>query len=444
MLWAFPLVVVSFLAETLISQLVASDIDAAATRIVTDYSPSVIALASARAELHVIQDLLSDLVDGGGRAADRRRVEAAEAELEQAMATYRRLPFIPGERELWGRVADDVIAYRRQIDRVIAAVERGDATAARALVRGDLRAAVDGASADISSDIALNGEAADADGQLIRGRRRRSLEAALVLSILSVVFTALVARLVYRLGTQHEALLRSHAALLEEKNAELEVFASRLSHDILSPLASTRLALDAALGADGPAPLKRTLQRGSNALERVSRIVRAMFEFARAGARPSPLEHGDVRAVVAGVLDESRPLAEESGVSLVAALPAPRVVACDEGLLTAALSNLVRNAITHMQNGARERRVDIVVAEAAGRVRIEVRDTGPGLPLGAEATVFEPFVRGAGAKPVGLGLGLATVKRIVETHGGAVGVVSTPGAGARFWMELPVSAADKR
>jgi signal transduction histidine kinase len=440
MLWAFPLVVLSFLTETLISQLLASRIDDAVERIVTDYSPSVVALATARAELHRIQDYVSDYVQGGGRSVDRAHIASAEADLDAAVATYLRLPFIPGERELWGRVAVDIFAVRRIIGSALGTFEGGDAAGARRLVREELRAAVDLASADISSDIELNGKAADADGRLIARRRRRSLQAAIVLAIASVGLTALVALLVYRLGARHDALQRRHAALLEEANAELELFASRLSHDIMSPLASTRLAIDAALAARGEEAVQRSLKRGAGSLDRVSRIARALFEFAQAGARPRPSESGDVRAVVNEVLDEYRPLAEESGTALEAALSGSGAVACDEGLLTAALSNLVRNALSHM-NGAPGKRVDILVLEAAGgRLRIEVRDTGPGLPPGTEATVFEPFVRGPGSTQAGLGLGLATVKKIVETHGGAVGVDSRAGAGCRFWMELPKAA----
>jgi signal transduction histidine kinase len=435
-------VVVGFLAETMISQLVASKIDEAATRIVTDYSPSVVALASARAELHGIQDFVSDYVDAGGGRVERERVATAETALDRSVADYLRLPYTPGESDLLGRVAQDVRIFHQTLARTLAAVERGDQLAARALVRQDLRAAVDKASADISSNIALNGNAADADGRLIARRRRQSLEAALVLAIASVLLTALVARVVYRLGSRHDELQRRHAAMLAETNAELEVFASRLSHDILSPLASTRLALDAALGAGGNEAIQRSLQRGANALERVTRIARALFEFARAGARPGPEERGDVGPVVSGVLEEYRPLADRTGTALDASVQGRDPVACDEGLLTVALSNLVRNAITHI-DGHPEKRVDIVVAEAARRVRIEVRDTGPGLPPGAEATVFEPFVRGPGAAPAGLGLGLATVKRIVETRGGAVGVESHAGAGCRFWMELPKAPADR-
>jgi signal transduction histidine kinase len=111
-------------------------------------------------------------------------------------------------------------------------------------------------------------------------------------------------------------------------------------------------------------------------------------------------------------------------------------VACDEGLLASAISNLVRNAITYL-DGAQEKRIDVTAASAGPRVTIDVRDTGPGLPPGSESRVFEAYVRGPGVKHPGLGLGLATVKRIVETHGGAVGVESRSGSGARFWIELP-------
>jgi signal transduction histidine kinase len=73
-------------------------------------------------------------------------------------------------------------------------------------------------------------------------------------------------------------------------------------------------------------------------------------------------------------------------------------------------------------------------------VRFEVDDTGPGIPVEEQAAVFEPYVRGKGAHVAGLGLGLATVRRLVEANGGRVGVASQPGRGARFWFTLPAAA----
>lgn len=76
----------------------------------------------------------------------------------------------------------------------------------------------------------------------------------------------------------------------------------------------------------------------------------------------------------------------------------------------------------------------------AARVRFEVEDTGPGLPPGLEPLVFEPYVRGhkTGA---GIGLGLATVRRITEAHGGEVGVFANKERGCTFWFELPCATS---
>lgn len=437
LLWAFALVVGCFLTETVVSQLVASTIDDAAVRIITDYSPSVVALASTRAELHRMQDFASDYVSGGGTQTDRARIAASMIDLDRSVASYLRLPTIVGERELWEHTARDIEEVKAITYRTISAVERDDLDAAKGLVRRELRAAVDRASSDILNNIELNAGAADADGRLIANRRRTSQQAAIILALASVALSALVALLLYRLSMQNDALQRRHASILAAQNAELEMFASRVSHDILSPLSSTRLAIDSALKAEKDEAIKRKLQRGAGGLERVTRIAQALFDFARSGARPDPGEYGDVHRVVSDVVDEYRPLAAKAGACLEASVPMAGQVACNEGLLTSALSNLVRNAITHIDEGPGNR-VDIVAADAAGdRVRIEVRDTGPGLPPGTEARVFEPYVRGPSAQHPGLGLGLATVKRIVETHGGTVGVESRTGAGCRFWIELP-------
>lgn len=439
LLWAFALVVGCFLTETIVSQLVASAIDDAATRIITDYAPSVVALASARTELHRMQDYVSDYVAGEGDDPDQQRIAASMIDLDRSVDSYLKLPTIPGERELWRRTAKDIVEVRATANRTIAAVQRGDTDMARGLVRKDLRAAVDRASADILNNIELNADAADGDGRLIANRRRTSQQVAIGLALASVALTVIAAMLVYRLSVQHDALQRKHAAILAATNAELEAFASRVSHDILSPLSSTRLAIDSALRLEPEEAIRRKLQRGAGGLDRVTRIAQALFDFARAGARPTPGERGDVRTVVNEVVDEYRPLADKAGARLEASVPAHPAVACNQGLLTAALSNLVRNAITHLDGGP-GKRVDILAADAGGRVRIEVRDTGPGLAPGTEARVFEPYVRGPGAAHPGLGLGLATVKRIVETHGGSVGVDSRAGVGCRFWIELPTVA----
>jgi signal transduction histidine kinase len=90
---------------------------------------------------------------------------------------------------------------------------------------------------------------------------------------------------------------------------------------------------------------------------------------------------------------------------------------------------------------ATERRVVVRVALRGGMARVEVVDTGPGIPPGAEHRIFEPYVRGH-TEGLGIGLGLATVKRLVLAHGGRLGVLPNEGRGCTFWVELPVAAPE--
>jgi signal transduction histidine kinase len=104
--------------------------------------------------------------------------------------------------------------------------------------------------------------------------------------------------------------------------------------------------------------------------------------------------------------------------------------------LASVLSNLVRNAVKYMGDRG-ERRVTVRVMAQDEQARVEIEDTGPGLSPGIEEHVFEPYVRAPENIQPGLGLGLSTVRRFVEAHGGRVGVHSFPGRGCVFWFELP-------
>jgi signal transduction histidine kinase len=118
------------------------------------------------------------------------------------------------------------------------------------------------------------------------------------------------------------------------------------------------------------------------------------------------------------------------------------MVACDPTVLGVVLLNLVGNAIKYIGGGvAPERRIWVRSRVHGALLRFEVEDTGPGLPPGSEVRAFDLFERldAASSGKEGVGLGLATVKRIVEAHDGEVGVESRPGRGSCFRFTLPLA-----
>jgi signal transduction histidine kinase len=144
---------------------------------------------------------------------------------------------------------------------------------------------------------------------------------------------------------------------------------------------------------------------------------------------------------VEDVLDGLRPNAQEKAIELRLDRLDDCVLACSPGVLTSILSNLIENAIKYM--GEQPIRVVTVnVRDLGARARIEVADSGPGVPPEIGDKLFSPFVRAAGVGVPGLGLGLASVRRLAEAHGGRVGHKPRIGGGTVFWAELRTATAD--
>ncbi len=192
----------------------------------------------------------------------------------------------------------------------------------------------------------------------------------------------------------------------------------------------------------GDERLLRAAERGRRAIAHTAGVVEALLDFARAGAQPAPGATAAPADVAEEIATLMRARAAQVGADVQVRAACRARVACSAGMLSSALGNLVGNALTYVE-GAAERRVTIAVEAADDDVRIAVADTGPGLPPGFDpATLFQPYVRGPQARGRGLGLGLSTVSRIVEAHGGRVGVESSA-AGCCFWLTLP-RAGDER
>jgi signal transduction histidine kinase len=214
------------------------------------------------------------------------------------------------------------------------------------------------------------------------------------------------------------------------------MFAGRVAHDILGPLSATRLAVGAVDSKLQDPALKRTLERGSRGVDRVATIVDGLLRFARAGAQPEPGVVSSVAPVVQAIVADLEPVAQEAGVTLTLAPVPPCAIYGHAGVLSSIIENLVRNAVKYM--GSRpERRVGVSVDPRDRFVRLEIEDSGPGIPPSLYDTIFDPHVRGRTNGKPGIGLGLATVKRIAESHGGKVGFRSRLDVGTCFWVELP-------
>jgi len=121
-------------------------------------------------------------------------------------------------------------------------------------------------------------------------------------------------------------------------------------------------------------------------------------------------------------------------VELSSTLP---LLSVDPVLFEQVLINLLENAAKYTPAASA---IEIAANESAGRVQIEVRDFGPGLPPGGEEAVFQKFYRGVHTGAPGSGLGLPICRAIVEAHGGTIAGENREGGGAAFRIALPLAA----
>jgi signal transduction histidine kinase len=436
-------VVVSFLVATAVSQHHATRIDEDAQSIITNAMPSVQYLGAARTDLHRLDAAAERYAAArmSGETPDDTWIDEPRRDLNSAIETYLALPFYPSERELYKGTADAIGHLDEEIG-VLKTFRLGTARA-QADILARVRAATVALDVKLEKQVAFDAAQGQRLSAEIAGARRRAATLAYTLNVASVLLaiaaTALAVAEVRRSAgvlRELERTQRERADLLEQRCVELEHFADRVAHDIMSPLAGVSIALAVAQKTVGDDPAaKRIVDRGAQTLVRVRRMVDGLLEFARSGARPGPQVETDVRTIVDDVLEGVRGDAEERRIELGVDPFTPSTVKCSPGVLTSLVSNLVRNAIKYM-GSSEVRRVRVHVGDAGDRLRVSVEDTGPGIPSDKKGILFEPYVRADSNQP-GIGLGLATVKRLVEAHGGRVGFESPPGSGCTFWFELP-------
>ncbi len=232
-----------------------------------------------------------------------------------------------------------------------------------------------------------------------------------------------------------EDVARDH----QSRADELEQFAGRVAHDIRGPLSTAALATEVLSEQLSGDHARDVVARAQRSLRRAASITDGLLEFARAGARPEPGARTEARVAVEDLAESLGDEAAQAHIQLAFGSVPPVHVACSPGVFASVLGNLVRNAMKYMGDG-RVRRISVDATDVGGALRIEVSDTGPGIAPEAVPRLFEPYFRVAGTGQAGFGLGLPTVKKLVEGHGGHVGVRSRVGEGSTFWFELPCAS----
>jgi signal transduction histidine kinase len=429
------IVVVAFIGSSGYAEYRAARTQSLTAEIASDESPSIEHLAAARAELRDLHRLLSTyvLLATNGQSSSHEPLRKVRERLRMNLAAYFALPARPRERALWPSIDKELADVDSLSMLIVGHADGARFSEARRLLVEVLPSAIDEESDAIMAAITLNATRVREVANQIEGERRSRMLWVFGLDGLSLVLAVVLALLALRTIARQESLQR-------RRSDELEGFAGRVAHDLLNPLAAAGLSIDAAIVTSEPARRTVALGRARRSLARAQGLIDDLLAFARAGAPPCAGSATTVDEVIEGVLEEQRAPAAARGITLAAELPAARVgVRCTAGVLNSILSNLVRNAVKYM--GERPvRRVSVRALGEGDRIRFEVEDTGPGLPPDLGDRIFDPYVRGVGNAERGLGLGLATVRRLVQGHGGRWGVRSLPGTGSTFWFELPAAS----
>lgn len=221
-------------------------------------------------------------------------------------------------------------------------------------------------------------------------------------------------------------------------DARTTLFAG-LSHDLRTPLARMRLAIEMLTLRPAPA----LLQRLELDIDEMNQLIGQLLEIAR-GLHPEAAQDIELCTWLEARVDVHRGAAAAAGATLAVRCARELRAHAAPGMLARILDNLLVNALRYAP-GPVELRGDALPPIAPGtpaRLRIAVLDRGPGIPQDQLAAAFRPFHRIAGATtPVagGFGLGLAIVRQLARANGWSVGLEQREGGGLIAWVELPAA-----
>lgn len=264
-----------------------------------------------------------------------------------------------------------------------------------------------------------------------RIRESTDIVAVLVFGVVAVMVSAVVDLAARRASAAREA------AELEAGNRLRTALLAAVGHDLRTPLATAKAVVSGLLSHEvtlSEDDRRELLETADDALDRLAALIGNLLDLSRLQAGALPVRTGPVPVddVVARALDDLGVMPRAVVVDLPDQLPE---VMADPGLLERAIVNVVANAQRHAADAP------VLCAALAGdRVEIRVVDNGPGIPRADRDRVFVPFQRLGDTSPLGLGLGLALSRGLVEAMAGTLELAETPGGGLTVVISLPAVA----
>ena len=237
---------------------------------------------------------------------------------------------------------------------------------------------------------------------------------------------------------------RSARRELEDADAAKDAFLMAVRHELRTPLNAILGFADVLLSEiDGP--MTESQREDTRIILSSGRHLSSLFddviELSAAVSHQLDLdvESTDLVPILRDVISEQRPQANRKKIAIRLDAPEAAPLVGDPKRLRQVFTNLVANAVKFTEAG----HVEVIVRESAATLAVEVRDTGVGIPHGAQDTIFDEFLQapgqfGAGRRRAGAGLGLAIVRRLVELHEGRIVLWSEPGEGSAFTVRLPL------
>lgn len=232
---------------------------------------------------------------------------------------------------------------------------------------------------------------------------------------------------------------------LERAFDQVNAFTSNASHELKTPLANLRTEIELALERDADvAAYQRLLASAAEEVSRMTHIVDNLLLLAQLDSKQEVLRRDrvDLAEVAGQAAADLEILGESRGVRVRAPLLQPGVaVSGDEVALRRVLMNLLENGVKYGREGSE---VKVSVWKEGATARVEIADTGVGIPAESVPHLFDRFYRvdrGRSRSPVdgvgGHGLGLSITRSLVEAHGGTITVASREGVGTTFHVTLP-------